>query len=295
MYFPFIRYRKIFYTFSFVLIIASIISIFVFGLNLSIEFTGGSVLKITYKKEAPSFLEIKKSLSELELGKVIFQKEEEKRIVLKMKPLDEANRQEVLNRLKKLDEIEEGSEDFQLIGPIIGRELKQKTKVVILLAILVILIYITLSFRMVSRPVSSYIYALVGIIALCHDIIIPLGILAILGYFQGVEITIPIITAFLTIIGYSINDTVIIFDRVRENLIKTKSLTFDLTVEQSLNQTLVRSLNTSLTVLFVLLAIFFFGGITLKYFALTLILGVFFGTYSSICLAAPLVVSFCRR
>ncbi len=295
MYFPFIRYRKIFYTFSFVLIIASIISIFVFGLNLSIEFTGGSVLKITYKKEAPSFLEIKKSLSELELGKVIFQKEEEKRIVLKMKPLDEANRQEVLNRLKKLGEIEEGSEDFQLIGPIIGRELKQKTKVVILLAILVILIYITLSFRMVSRPVSSYIYALVGIIALCHDIIIPLGILAILGYFQGVEITIPIITAFLTIIGYSINDTVIIFDRVRENLIKTKSLTFDLTVEQSLNQTLVRSLNTSLTVLFVLLAIFFFGGITLKYFALTLILGVFFGTYSSICLAAPLVVSFCRR
>lgn len=295
MYFPFIRYRKIFYTFSLVLIIASIVSILVFGLNLGIEFTGGSILKITYKKECPFSLEIKKNLDGLNLGKVFFQKEGEKRIVLKMKSLNENEHQEVLERLKKLGEIEEGSEDFQLIGPVIGKELKQKSIFVIFLALLSILIYITISFKKISRPVPSYIYGLAGIIALCHDILIPLGILAALGHFQGIEITIPIITAFLTIIGYSINDTVIIFDRVRENLIKTKSPVFDLTVEKSLNQTLTRSLNTSLTVLFVLLAIFFFGGITLKYFALTLILGVFFGTYSSICIASPLLITFCRR
>lgn len=291
MHFPFIRYRKIFYLFSLVLIIGSIISIFVFGLNLGIEFTGGAILKITYKK-APSFEEIKRTLKDLDLGKISFQKEEKERIVLKMNPLNETLHQEVLNRLKKLGEIEEESEDFQLIGPVIGKELKQKTKIVIILAILAILLYIALSFRKISRPVPSYVYALASIIAICHDVLISLGILVILGHLQEVEITIPIITAFLTIIGYSINNTVIVFDRIRENLIKAKSPIFELIIEKSLNQTLTRSLNTSLTVLFVLFAIFFFGGVTLKYFALTLILGISFGTYSSLCLAAPLIFNF---
>ena len=190
--------------------------------------------------------------------------------------------------------MEEGSESFQSIGPVIGQELKRKTKIVIFLALFAILIYIALSFRRISRPVKSYVYGLTSIIALCHDVLIPLGILAFLGKFQGVEINIPIITAFLTVFGYSINDSVVVFDRVRENLLKSKEPTFSLAVERSLNQTFIRSLNTSLTTLFVLFTIFFLGGATLKYFSLTLILGIFLGTYSSLFLATPLLVTFYR-
>ncbi|MBZ9572888.1 protein translocase subunit SecF, partial [Patescibacteria group bacterium] len=165
-------------------------------------------------------------------------------------------------------------------------------KIVISLALTAILLYIAFSFRRISRPVKSYVYGLTSLIALFHDVLIPLGIFAVLGKFYGIEITIPIITAFLTVFGYSINDSVVVFDRVRENLLKLKEPTFGLTVETSLNQTITRSLNTSLTTLFVLFAIFFFGGETLKYFSFALILGIGLGTYSSLFLATPLLVSF---
>ena len=160
---------------------------------------------------------------------------------------------------------------------------------VILLVILAILIYITFAFRKVSRPVVSWKYGIVSLIALFHDVLIPLGIFSVLGNFFSVEITIPIVTAFLIVLGYSINDSVVVFDRVRENLNKNKNILFEKIVDNSLNQTLTRSINTSFTTLLVLFAIFFFGGDTLKYFSLALILGLICGTYSSIFLASPLL------
>ena len=291
MYIQFIKYRKIFYVISIVLVGLSIVSIFIFGLRLGIDFTGGSSLELTYKTQPPSAQEIKENLETLELEELSVQKKGEKGIILKMKSIEEETHQEILERLKKLAEIEEGSQSFQSIGPVIGQEVKRKTKIVIFVTLLAILIYVALSFRRISRPIKSYIYGITSLIALCHDVLIPLGILAFLGKFQGVEITIPIITAFLTVFGYSINDSVVVFDRVRENLLKRRDPTFEITVEKSLNQTLIRSFNTSLTTLFVLFAIFFLGGATLKYFSLTLILGIFLGTYSSIFLATPLLVS----
>ncbi|MDI6883152.1 MAG: protein translocase subunit SecF [Patescibacteria group bacterium] len=294
MYIPFIKYRKLFYIFSIILVGLAVISLFLFGLKLGIDFTGGSSLEITYQKEVPTTKEIKEVVRDLELGEISLQRIGERGVVLKMRDIGEETHQEILKRLKILAEIEEGSESFQSIGPVIGKELKSKTKVVISLALLAILFYITLSFRRISRPVKSYVYAITSVVALFHDVLIPLGILVILGRFQGVEITIPIITAFLTVFGYSINDSVVVFDRVRENLLKVKESTFELTVEKSLNETLTRSLNTAFTTLLVLFAIFFFGGETLKYFSLTLILGITFGTYSSIFLATPLVLSYFR-
>ncbi|RLC38687.1 MAG: protein translocase subunit SecF [Candidatus Nealsonbacteria bacterium] len=292
MYIPFIKHRKIFYSISVALVILALLSIFLFGLKLGIDFTGGSSLEIVYQSTPPSSQEIKNALKDLNLGEIIVQKSGERGVILKMKDIDEETHQKILEKLKKLGEVEEGSESFQSIGPTIGRELKQKTKIVVSLALIAILVYIAFSFRRVSKPVKSYIYGITSLIALCHDVLIPLGIFAILGKFYGVEITIPIITAFLTVFGYSINDSVVVFDRVRENLLKASSFNFELTVEKSLNQTLTRSLYTSLTTLLVLFAIFLFGGETLKYFSLALILGIGFGTYSSLFLATPLLVSY---
>jgi len=292
MYFHFIKYQKIFYSLSIILVGLSIVSIFLFGLKLDIDFTGGSSLELNFKNQVPSLEELRKSLGSLNLGEISIQTIGDKGIILKMKDIGEETHQEILKILASKEAIEEGSESFQSIGPVIGQELKRKIKIVVFLTLPAILIYVALSFRRISRPVKSYVYGLAGIFALCHDCLIPLGALAILGRFHGVEITIPIVTAFLTVFGYSINDTVVVFDRIRENLLKSKEATFELSVEKSLNQTFVRSVNTSLTVIFVLFAIFFLGGETLKYFSLTLILGIFFGTYSSIFLATPLVVTF---
>ncbi len=292
MYIPFIKHRKIFYIISAALVVLSAASIFTFGLKLGIDFTGGSSLEIIYKETPPSSEEIKEILGVLDLGEISVQRSGERGIILKMKALDEKTHQPVLGRIRTLAEIEEGSESFQSIGPVIGRELAGKTKIVIFLALIAILLYIAFSFRRISRPVKSYIYGFTSLIALGHDVLIPLGIFAVLGRFYGVEITIPIITAFLTVFGYSINDSVVVFDRVRENLLRGREPTFDLTVERSLNQALIRSLNTSLTTLIVLFAIFFFGGETLKYFSFALMLGIGLGTYSSLFLATPLLVSF---
>jgi len=266
-------------------VILSIASFFVFNLALGIDFTGGSSLELTYTNQVPSVDIIRQTLAELDLGKISIQTTRDNGIIIKMKTIDIENQEiygSMLTSLGELGEIEQGSEKFQSIGPMIGKELEQKTRLVVLLSLLGILFYVAFSFRKISRPVKSYVYGLVGLIALFHDVLIPLGIFAILGRFFNVEITIPIITAFLTVFGYSINDSVVVFDRVRENLLKLKEPTFELTVERSLNQTLVRSFNTSLTTLFSLLAIFFFGGESLKYFSLALILGIGFGTYSSV-------------
>ena len=286
MYIPFIKRMKIFYGVSIILVVLSIFSVIVFGLRLGIDFTGGSSLEIMYD-EVPSFESIRESLKDIDLGDLSIQKAGENGIILKMKNISEETHQEILTKLGEIQD-----ESFQSIGPVIGNELKDKTKLVIIVSLIAILLYIAFSFRRVSRPVKSYVYGFSGLIALCHDVLIPLGIFSVLGRLYGIEITIPIITAFLTVFGYSINDSVVVFDRVRENLMKLKAPTFDIIVEKSLNQSLRRSINTSVTTLLVLLSIFFFGGETLKLFSLTLIMGIVLGTYSSIFIATPLLVTF---
>ncbi len=283
---PFLKYKKIYFTLSGLLILASLISLILFGLKPGIDFTGGSILEIEYQENQPSNEEIKEALAGFDLGEIKIQPSGEKRIILRTKDISEEVHQQVINKLEGSQELR-----FEAIGPVIGREMKEKTKIVAILAIFAILLYITIAFRKISKPISSWKYGIASLVALGHDVFIPLGVFAYLGHFYDVQITIPVITALLTVLGYSINNTVVVFDRIRENLITNKSAGFKEIVDKSLNQTLTRSINTSLTTLLVLFAIFFLGGETLRYFSLALILGLVCGTFSSIFLASPLLAS----
>ncbi len=290
--FPFLKYSKIYFILSGILVIASAVSLVIFGLNFGIDFTGGSILELEFWGERISNEEIKEVLSDFDLGQIQIQSSGEHGIILRMKDISEETHQEVS---KRLEEKGLGELRFEAIGPVIGKELKNKTKIVALLSVLAVLLYITFAFQKISKPVASWQYGIASLIALGHDIFIPLGIFSLLGTLYGVQITIPVITALLTVLGYSINNTVVVFDRIRENLIKDRSSDFEHIVNKSLNATLTRSLNTSLTTLFVLFAILFFGGATLKYFALALIIGLVCGTYSSLFLASPILVSWLKR
>ncbi len=288
----FLKFKKIYFVFSGALILGSLVCLIIFGLNPGIDFTGGSILEVEYKQERPSNKIIKEKLVDIDLGKIHVQPTGERGVILRMKDISEDTHQEVLQKLKEDNEVEE--KRFEAIGPAIGSELKKTTKIVIILSLLAIVLYIAFAFRRISRPVKSWQYGIAALLALFHDVLIPLGVFSVLGKIYGIQITIPVVVALLTVLGYSINDTVVVFDRIRENLWKIIGLSFEETVNRSLNQTLVRSINTSLTTLFVLAAIFFFGGETLRYFSLTLIIGVLCGVYSSIFIASPLLVSWSK-
>ncbi len=179
---------------------------------------------------------------------------------------------------------------LETIGPSISANLRKRSIYAGIAVVVAIIIFVAYAFRKVSKPVQSWKYGVAAIIALIHDVSITMGVFVLLGKFLNVEVNIPFVVALLTILGYSVNDTIVVFDRIREQLIKHGSDKFEYVVNLGVNQTFVRSLNTSLTTLFVLIALFFFGGETIHYFALALIIGIFFGTYSSIFLASPLLV-----
>ena len=290
MTFQFTKYRKIYFILSGTLVLASIICLFVFGLNFGIEFTGGSILELQYKNRVPSHQEISKVLSPFNLRETV-QSLGNKGIMIRMRDIDEKTKLEIIKDINNQSEIIKDKTKFESIGPVIGNELKNKTKIVILLSLIAILLYVAFAFRRVSYPVKSWQYGIAALIALFHDVLIPIGVFSVLGKLYGVQVTIPIVTALLTVFGYSINDSVVVFDRIRENLLRRTKGNFEFVVNESLNQTLTRSVNTSLTTLLSLFAIFFFGGETLRYFSLALIIGITAGTYSSIFLASPILVT----
>jgi len=290
----FTKYRKFYFIFSSILVLASIVSFIVFGFNLGIDFTGGSILEIAYEGNRPSNQEILDELNEIELGNVSIQPTDNNGVILKFKDISEETHQQILENLRKQDTINIEEKCFESIGPTIGKELKEKTSIVATLVLLSIVLYIALAFRKVQRPLMSWQYGIVSILALFHDILIPLGVFSVLGKIYNVEISIPVVTAFLAVLGYSVNNTVVVFDRIRENLLRGGGA-FEDVIDKSLNQTLARQINTSVTTLFVVLAIFIFGGETLKYFALALSLGIIAGTYSSFFLAGSILLSWFKR
>lgn len=289
MNFSFTKYSIVYYILSGVLIVGSIVCLMMFGLKFGIEFVGGSNMQLEFLEQRPANSQISEALSGFGLGEITVQPTGSNGAVLQFKGVDEATHQQILAKINELAKVEEKS--FQYIGPSIGQELRNKTELAIALALLAITIYIAVVFRKVSKPVSSWKYGITSLIALFHDILIPLGVFSILGHLYNVEITIPIIAALLTVLGFSVHDTIVIFDRIRENILRRGMSQFEETVDWSLNQTLGRSLSTVFTTLLALFAIFFFGGQTLKYFALTLIIGITSGAYSSIFIASPLLVS----
>jgi preprotein translocase subunit SecF len=281
--------RKIFYGFSLALIAAGIFSVIFWGLRFGIDFKGGSLLEVEYVGARPEVQAIHDRLAPLDLGGVNIQLTGPAGLFLRLKDINEETHQKVLAELANLGELEE--KRFESIGPVIGQELKKKAYGAILMVLLLIVIYITWAFRKVSRPVASWQYGVAAVAALFHDVFIPVGIFSILGHYLGAEIDLLFVTGILTILGFSVHDTIVVFDRIRENLRQSGSKSFEETVNASINQTMGRSINTSLTVLLTLLAIYVFGGETTKYFSLLLMLGIFFGTYSSIFVASSLLVS----
>jgi preprotein translocase subunit SecF len=289
----FLRYSKFYLFFTVIILILSVVVIGIFSLKAGIEFTGGSILEVKYLSDTPSEDLIRKNVSELNLGEFSIQHGENNSIIVRMVSLDEQQHQSVIEKLKEIGNLEELR--FDSIGPVIGKELREKVIVMIFLSLLAIVIYISLAFRRVSFPIKSWQYSLVSLFILFHDIIVTLGVFAFLGKFYAVQITIPVVIALLTVLGYSINNTVIVFDRIRENLIKRVGVDYEDSVNISINQTLSRSLNTSLTTLLVLFALYFLGGDTLKYFTLALILGIILGTYSSILVAGSILVLWYKK
>ncbi len=288
-----IKNRKIWLSFSGVLVALSIVAILTWGLKFGIDFTGGSLLELQFKGEKQlSAVEIRESLQGLNLNSLTVQPTENNSVILRFKDDSEDVHQRVIEKISSLAEIEELR--YETVGPSIGKELKSKSFNTIFLVLIIIVLYIALVFKKVSKPVSSWKYGIASIVALFHDIIIVLGVFAVLGKFFNTEINTPFIAAILTVLGYSINDTIIIFDRIRENLPKS-SENFMNTINKSINQTLVRSINTSFTTILALLAIIVFGGNSIRDFVLALAVGIFIGTFSSIFVASPILVWFDKR
>lgn len=285
-----IKYRKIFYSISGLAIAASVFAIFFFGLNLGIDFQGGSIVEVAYPSGRPEISAIKESLGE---GYLV-QSAGENAVIVRSSVIDDNAKTELLNKLSfdgKTQIIETRS---STIGPTLGKELSRKGLIAIVLVSLLIILFIAFVFRKVSKPVSSWKYGVIAVIALVHDITISTGVFVWLGVIYGFEIDALFLTAMLTILGLSVNDTIVVFDRIRENLLKYPKRDFAENIGQSLSETMVRSINTSLTVIVVLLALYFVGPVATQTFALALIAGMVVGTYSSIFLASPLLLTFSR-
>ncbi len=260
--------------------------------NLSIEFTGGSVITGAYKDGRPGMEVINDFINQADIGNFKTQPVGDTGVIVRTRDL----KQDEHNKLVAL--LSDGTNtftesSFSTVGPSVGRELRSKAIIALILVLILIILFVAYAFRSASRVVSSWKFGLSVIICLIHDIFIPVGIFVILSHYSiGYEIDTLFVTALLAILGYSVADTIVVFDRIRENLKISGSSkeSFENIVGRSLGETYVRSINTSLTTILAALAIFFFGGEATKHFALMLAIGIAAGTYSSILLASPLLV-----
>ena len=285
-----LKYRKIYYAFSGTLVIGSILSLLVFGLQFGTDFKGGSIMEVAFGEARPSHEAVRAALLDFQLGEIILQDSGQSNLVLKFREVNETVHQGIRNKLETLGKLEEAR--FESTGPAIGEETKNKALWAMGLVVIMIMVYVAWAFRRVNFPVRSWKYGVIAVIALFHDILITIGAFSLLGYFLRVEVDVSFIAALLTILGYSVNDTIVVFDRIRENVLRQGSaFDFGEVINRSVSQTFMRSFNTSFTTLMALIAIFFFGGETVKYFAFALIVGITVGTYSSIFLASPLLFS----
>ncbi|KKT74498.1 MAG: Protein translocase subunit SecF [Parcubacteria group bacterium GW2011_GWB1_44_7] len=292
-----VLHRKIFYLISGILAGVSIFALIFWGFNPSIDFKGGSIMEIKYTEGASEAQKIQTAVEELGVDSVSVRAAgngNASSFIIRAGEISDAKHAEVIKILSGL-----GSgfseERFSSIGPVLGKEAVKKSFLSILMVLLAIVLFMTFAFRKVSEPVSSWKYGLITIIALAHDVIIPTGAFAIMGHFGGVEVDTLFVTALLVILGFSVHDTIVVFDRVRENLKNAREYRekkdFSIIVGESINQTFVRSINTSMTTVLALFVLYFIGAEATKYFSLALIIGITAGTYSSIFIGSPLLVT----
>lgn len=285
-----INRKKIYFGISLAILAVGLISLILYGIHPGIEFTGGSQFQFSYTG--------KKTLEQNQVASIVKKYKEQvlnvrhinkNTVLVRTSPVDEKTKIKIE---KDLSEVYPGLKEtsFNTVGPTIGGETEANAIKAVLIASIAITLYIAFAFREVSKPVASWKFGVVAIIALLHDVIVVIGIFSLLGDFFGVEVDPLFITALLTIMGFSVHDTIVVFDRIRENLKKSVGLPFDRVVNNAVTETFNRSLNTSLTVIFILITLLLFGGGSIRWFVVALLVGITSGTYSSIFTASPLLV-----
>ncbi len=282
-----LKYYKYLFAFSGIILIAGLFSLGFYGLHLGIDFKGGTITELEYTA-APDMGHIRSVVEEQVKGAQL-QTAGDTGVLIKTGVMSPEEHLKLLAALKdKTGKFEE--KRFELIGPVIGQELRSDALWQLVLVSLGIVLYIAYAFRKIQRPITAWRFGWAAVIALIHDLLVVLGIFSLLGHFKGIEIDSMFVTAMLTVLGFSVHDTIVVFDRIRENVKIFAGQPLEFVINHSITQTIVRSLNTSLTVLFVLLALLLFGGESIRYFVLALFIGVITGTYSSIFVASPLLV-----
>jgi len=316
-----IKYKNIFLTIGGLILVAAIALVSIFGLSFGIDFTGGSILEVSFSGERPSITATEAALNRSGIEGTSVRPTGEDGYIIRSPFLEEGRRTQVLEELGSLNSAATSSsatstesvattsattsqgvttigsvteERFASIGPTVGSELTRSAIYGIIAVILGIILFVSFAFRKVSEPISSWMYGSVAIVALIHDILVPTAVFAVLGVTIGAQVDLLFVTALLAILGFSVNDTIVVFDRIRENLHESYERadgeSFADTVGKSVTQTYARSINTSLTTLIVLLCLYLIGGQSTELFSLTLLVGVIVGTYSSIFIASPLLV-----
>jgi len=289
-----VKFRKIFYTISAVLMAGSVVAMLVWGFNPGIDFKGGSILEINFKENRPDISIIQQELSKFSFDQSVRPTGEDGYLI-RLKNITELERVEMMKALSPAGGPIPEVKRFDSIGPVLGAEALSKSMISIVLVLIAIVLFITFAFRKVSEPVASWKYGLITVFALFHDVLIPTGVFVALGHYMSFELDTLFVTALLVILGFSVHDTIVVFDRVRENLkmahIERNKKNFETVVGDSINQTFVRSINTSLTTLFALAVLYAVGPEITKHFSLALLVGITVGTYSSIFLGSPLLVT----
>lgn len=292
-----VKYRKFFFALSVVVITLSFFAMFIKGFNAGIDFKGGSIIEVSYlpsgqtDEARPDAEVLKSSLEKAGFADARVQMAGDNEVIVKTRALSEVDRQSLTSALSQNGSLKMEEKRFSSIGPTIGKELRTKAWYAIVLVILGIVLFIAYAFRHVSEPISSWKYGAITTLTLLHDIIVPAGVFVWLGK----EVDTLFVVALLSIMGVSVHDTIVVFDRIRENLKLKVSNDFATTVGISLRQTFTRSINTSVTVMLVLATLFFFGPASTKDFSLILWIGIFVGTYSSVFIASPLLVELEKR
>jgi len=289
-----IKNRKWSFALSGILVGLSFLALVVWGLKPGIDFTGGSLVEVEFAQNRPEITAVQEALGTT-FGDVLVQTSGDKQYIFKLKFLSPEEHQNLLGILQTTFGQGENvmtENRTETIGPAVSEVLKRRSASAGVVVVIAIIAFIAYSFRKVADPVASWKFGVVAVITLIHDVGIAMGIFAVLGHYLDVRVDIAFVVAMLTIFGYSVNDTIVVFDRIREKLIRrTGGQTFANLTNKAVNETLWRSFNTSFTVLLSLTALYFLGGESTRYFTLALLIGILFGTYSSIFLASPLLVA----
>lgn len=283
-----IKHRYLYFAISLLVIIPGIVALIIWGLPLAIDFTGGSVLEVTFANATvPTNEQVIDLYTKAGVEDVQVQTVGTDGLIIRSKEIDEATKNTLVTDMSTAFGTEVTLQRFDSVGPVIGQEVANRAILAVAMAALAIILYITFAFRGVPH---AFRYGTAAILAMLHDVLVVVGVEALVGHFVHWEADALFLTAVLTVIGFSVHDTIVVFDRIRENSTIFRRLSYTEVVNHSTIQTLSRSILTQLTVMLCLLAMALFGGVTIRHFVIILLVGVFSGTYSSIFNASPILV-----